>query len=53
MVSLNYRSLANYIVEDNLVGLRGYLESNHPGIDDRDDVSSYRFIIVFDCTVVW
>ena len=47
-MSLNYRSLANYIIEDNLVGLRGYLESNHPGIDDRDDVSRWHSISIID-----
>lgn len=38
MVSLSYRSLANYILEDNLIGLRGFLENRHVVIDDRDEV---------------
>nr|CAG4641467.1 EOG090X019S [Eurycercus lamellatus] len=37
MVSLSYRPLANFIVEDNLVGLRGFLENRHVVIDDRDE----------------
>lgn len=39
MVSLSYRSLANFIVDDNLLGLRGFLENRHVVVDDRDDVS--------------
>ena len=40
MVSLSYRSFSNYIVEDNLVGLRGFLENRHVVVDDRDEVST-------------
>lgn len=39
MVSLSYRTFANYIVEDNLVGLRVFLENRHVVVDDRDEVS--------------
>jgi len=41
MVSLSYRSLANYILEDNLIGLRGFLENRHVVIDDRDEVCKF------------
>jgi|688.fasta_scaffold704351_2 hypothetical protein len=39
MVSLSYRTFANYIVEDNLAGLRVFLENRHVVVDDRDEVS--------------
>ena len=41
MVSLSYRALANYILEDDLSGLSGFLENRHVGVDDRDDVSFF------------
>lgn len=39
MVSLSYRSFENFILDDNLVGLRGFLDNRHVVVDDRDDVS--------------
>lgn len=39
MVSLCFRSLANYINDDNLSGLQSFLESKQVQVDDRDDVS--------------
>jgi hypothetical protein len=48
MVSLSYRTFANYIVEDNLVGLRVFLENRHVVVDDRDEV--YPFALpTFSC----
>lgn len=38
-MSLSYRSLSNFILEDDLVGLRGFLDNRHVVVDDRDDVS--------------
>lgn len=38
MVSLSYRTFANYIVEDNLIGLRVFLENRHVVVDDRNEV---------------
>lgn len=46
MVSLSYRSLANYILEDNLIGFRGFLENRHVAVDDRDDVkNSFQIVL--------
>lgn len=39
MVSLCYRALHNYISENNLEGLQGFLENRRVLVDDRDDVS--------------
>ena len=44
MVSLSYRTFANYIVEDNLVGLRVFLENRHVVVDDRDEVNSLALL---------
>lgn len=38
MVSLCYRALHNYISENNLEGLQGFLENRRVLVDDRDDV---------------
>lgn len=37
-MSLSYRTFANYIVEDNLIGLRVFLENRHVVVDDRNEV---------------
>ncbi|VVC44300.1 Hypothetical protein CINCED_3A012526 [Cinara cedri] len=37
MVSLCYRALHNYISENNLEGLQGFLENRRVLVDDRDD----------------
>ncbi|XP_044007245.1 kinase D-interacting substrate of 220 kDa B isoform X2 [Aphidius gifuensis] len=37
MVSLCYRPLATYIIEDNLSGLQSFLENKRVTIDDRDE----------------
>lgn len=41
MVSLCYRALHNYISENNLEGLQGFLENRRVLVDDRDDVRYY------------
>lgn len=38
MVSLCFRSLVNYITDDNLAGLKNFLENKRVQIDDRDEV---------------
>ena len=38
-MSLSYRSLANFIGDDKLGGLREYLENRNANVDDRDEVS--------------
>jgi len=38
MVSLCFRSLVNYITDDNLVGLQNFLENKRVQVDDRDEV---------------
>lgn len=50
MVSLSYRSFANFIVEDNLVGLRCFLENRHVVVDDRDEVS-YTIWLYIQCPI--
>lgn len=42
MVSLCYRALHNYISENNLEGLQGFLENRRVLVDDRDDVSPIK-----------
>ena len=42
MVSLSYRSLVNFVVEDNLIGFRGFLDNRNVVIDDRDEVIAFR-----------
>ncbi|KAK6637747.1 hypothetical protein RUM44_008169 [Polyplax serrata] len=44
MVSLSYRPLANYISEENLVGLRNFLDNRKPQVDDRDENQSTALI---------
>lgn len=39
MASLCYRTLFTYITEDDLQGLRSYLENKRILVDDRDEVS--------------
>lgn len=46
MVSLCYRALHNYISENNLEGLQGFLENRRVLVDDRDDVRYYLMIIL-------
>lgn len=46
MVSLCYRALHNYISENNLEGLQGFLENRRVLVDDRDDVR-YNLINIF------
>ena len=46
MVSLAYRSLANFVVEDNLIGLRAYLENRNVTIDERDEVRLLFFYLI-------
>nr|CAD7202473.1 unnamed protein product [Timema douglasi] len=38
MVSLCFRSLINYIADDNLIGLQNFLENKRVQVDDRDEV---------------
>ena len=47
MVSLSYRTLANFIFDDNLSGFRGLLENRHVVVDDRDEVNDWLFYIIF------
>ncbi|XP_066998257.1 kinase D-interacting substrate of 220 kDa B [Anabrus simplex] len=44
MVSLCYRSLVNYIIEDNLTGLQNFLENKRVQVDDRDENGSTPLI---------
>lgn len=39
MVSLSYKQLANFILEDNFASFRGFLENRHVVVDDRDEVN--------------
>lgn len=47
MVSLSYRPLANYISEENLVGLRNFLDNRKPQVDDRDEVRWTHDSVIF------
>ena len=38
MVSINFRTLSSFIVDDNVGDLREYLQQDRVDIDDRDDV---------------
>ncbi|KAL0272477.1 UNVERIFIED_CONTAM: hypothetical protein PYX00_005429 [Menopon gallinae] len=44
MVSLSYRSLTTFISDNNLPGLRTFLESRKSQVDDRDDNNSTALI---------
>lgn len=45
MVSLSYKSLESYILEDNLSGLQSFLASRSVVIDDRDDNGATALIL--------
>ncbi|XP_069672913.1 kinase D-interacting substrate of 220 kDa B isoform X3 [Periplaneta americana] len=45
MVSLCFRSLVNYITDDNLVGLQNFLENKRVQVDDRDENNTTALII--------
>ncbi|XP_026671715.1 kinase D-interacting substrate of 220 kDa B isoform X3 [Ceratina calcarata] len=45
MVSLCYRPLASYIIDDNLAGLQNFLENKRVQIDDRDENGSTALIL--------
>lgn len=47
MVSLCYRALHNYISENNLEGLQGFLENRRVLVDDRDDVRYNVTLYIF------
>nr|CAD7439792.1 unnamed protein product [Timema bartmani] len=44
MVSLCFRSLVNYITDDNLIGLQNFLENKRVQVDDRDEVGGERTV---------
>nr|CAD7612365.1 unnamed protein product [Timema genevievae] len=45
MVSLCFRSLVNYITDDNLIGLQNFLENKRVQVDDRDENGSTALIV--------
>ncbi|XP_058810678.1 kinase D-interacting substrate of 220 kDa B-like [Phymastichus coffea] len=45
MVSLCYRTLANYVSDDNLAGLQNFLENKRVQVDDRDENGSTALIL--------
>nr|CAD7429737.1 unnamed protein product [Timema monikensis] len=45
MVSLCFRSLINYIADDNLIGLQNFLENKRVQVDDRDENGSTALIV--------
>ncbi|XP_021938085.1 kinase D-interacting substrate of 220 kDa isoform X3 [Zootermopsis nevadensis] len=45
MVSLCFRSLVNYITDDNLAGLKIFLENKRVQIDDRDENNNTALIV--------
>ncbi|XP_023721158.1 kinase D-interacting substrate of 220 kDa B isoform X5 [Cryptotermes secundus] len=45
MVSLCFRSLVNYITDDNLVGLQNFLENKRVQVDDRDENNTTALIV--------
>lgn len=49
MVSLCYRSLAGFIVDNNLQALHAFLENKQILIDDRDEVCSNILSISSHC----
>ncbi|XP_068991916.1 kinase D-interacting substrate of 220 kDa B isoform X5 [Neodiprion pinetum] len=44
MVSLCYRSIVNFITDDNLLGLQNFLENKRVQVDDRDENGSTALI---------
>ncbi|XP_025602086.2 kinase D-interacting substrate of 220 kDa B isoform X3 [Athalia rosae] len=44
MVSLCYRSLVNFVTDDNLIGLQNFLENKRVQVDDRDENGSTALI---------
>jgi hypothetical protein len=52
MVSLCFRTLVNYITDDNLVGLQNFLENKRVQVDDRDEVKFFIYIVCMELFVL-
>ena len=52
MVSLCFRTLVNFITDDNLVGLQNFLENKRVQVDDRDEVIFFFEIVCVELIVL-
>lgn len=48
MGTLTHRALLQYIESNDLPGLKTFLDTRHLPIDDRDEVSSIGFYLIFE-----